>query len=250
LRCVRACLLVVSSTAVLGLPRPPLLPGDGRTPHDRRACRKIVAGRSARFLRTRKAARRSVTSARGRSERGAGRIQDAEHEQTFCGYSDDLTILAALRSRRSRNARTIERRCGSRFTQYKGRLSSLCDRGGFQLLAKDFAHWRVDIAGAKLAKTKVERNLVRARPGRAREDRPSRSGNLGAFVGDGSMPMHAACITRLGQFPQSGRVPPMRRSTCVGERLCTRHHYKRDCGRHVAYADCSCAIEAPARRPI
>ncbi|MBU6297144.1 MAG: S1/P1 Nuclease [Alphaproteobacteria bacterium] len=138
-------------------------------------------------------------------ERGAGETFDAEHSPAhFVDVSDDLTILGgpkldALPATRAEYD-TALRAVGS--DQYKAGYLPYSIVSGFQLLAKDLAYWRVDVAGEKLAKTKTERVWYA-------HDRAEREkivlhdlGIWAHFVGDGSMPMHASVhYNGWGDFP-------------------------------------------------
>ena len=138
-------------------------------------------------------------------ERGAGEAFDADHSPAhFIDISDDLTILGgpplnALPATREQYD-TALRAAGS--NQYKAGTLSYSIVEGFQLLTKDFAHWRVDVAGAKLGKS------AKARAWYAK-DRVEREkiilhdlGTWAHFVGDGSMPLHASVhYNGWGDFP-------------------------------------------------
>ena len=138
-------------------------------------------------------------------ERGAGEEFDAEHSPAhFVDVSDDLTILGgpkldALPPTREQYD-TAMRDAGS--TQYKGGYLPYTIADGFQLLAKDFAYWRVDVAGAKLGKSAKARAWYK-------HDRLMREkiilhdlGIWAHFVGDGSMPLHASVhYNGWGDFP-------------------------------------------------
>ena len=138
-------------------------------------------------------------------ERGAGEEFDAEHSPAhFVDVSDDLTILGgpplnALPPTREAYD-TALRAAGS--SQYKGGTLPYSIADGFQLLAKDFAYWRVDVAGAKLGKSAEARAWYA-------KDRAEREriilhdlGIWAHFVGDGSMPLHASVhYSGWGDFP-------------------------------------------------
>ena len=138
-------------------------------------------------------------------ERGAGDEFDAEHApEHFVDVSDDLTILggpplSALPPTREQYD-TALRAAGS--NQYKAGYLPYSIADGYQLLAKDLAHWRVDVAGAKLGKSAKARAWYK-------HDRLMREKiilhDLGIwthFVGDGSMPLHASVhYTGWGDFP-------------------------------------------------
>ncbi|MDE2134898.1 MAG: S1/P1 Nuclease [Alphaproteobacteria bacterium] len=138
-------------------------------------------------------------------ERGAGETFDSEHSPAhFLDVSDDLTVLGgpALKSLPTTREQydTELRAAGS--DQYKAGYLPYAIVDGFQLLTKDFAYWRVDAAGEKLAKS------AKARAWYAK-DRIEREkialhdlGVWSHFVGDGSMPLHASVhYNGWGDFP-------------------------------------------------
>ncbi|MGC9954755.1 MAG: S1/P1 Nuclease [Rhizomicrobium sp.] len=128
-------------------------------------------------------------------ERGAGQAFDSEHGPAhFVDVSDDLTILSGppLKSL----PETREQYDGALHAvgsdQYKAGYLPYSIVDGFQLLAKDFTYWRVDIAGEKLGKSAEARAWYA-------KDRVEREkivlhdlGIWAHFVGDGSMPLHAS----------------------------------------------------------
>ena len=138
-------------------------------------------------------------------ERGAGDAFDAEHSPAhFADVSDDLTILGgpplnALPPTREQYD-TALRAVGS--NQYKAGTLSYSIAEGFQLLTKDFAHWRVDVAGAKLGKS-AEARAWYAKDLVEREKIILHDlGTWAHFVGDGSMPLHASVhYNGWGNFP-------------------------------------------------
>ncbi len=138
-------------------------------------------------------------------QRGSNEEFDAEHAPAhFVDVSDDLTILGgpkldALPPTREQYD-TAMRAAGA--TQYKGGMLPYTIVDGFYLLAKDFAYWRVDVAGAKLGKTAKARAWYK-------RDRLKREriilhdlGIWAHFVGDGSQPLHASVhYSGWGDFP-------------------------------------------------
>ena len=182
-------------------------------------------------------------------ERGAGEEFDAEHApEHFVDVSDDLTILGgpplnALPPTREQYD-TALRAAGS--TQYKAGYLPYSMADGFQLLAKDFAHWRVDVAGAKLGKTAKARAWYK-------HDRLMREriilhdlGIWAHFVGDGSMPLHASVhYSGWGDFPNpegftQERIHVPWENQYVHERISDK-----DVAAVIPPArDCACAITA------
>ncbi|HEY0281347.1 MAG TPA: hypothetical protein VGC27_01850 [Rhizomicrobium sp.] len=158
------------------------------------------------FLRTSAAAKEAgYLAPEADRRRGAGEAFDAEHSPAhFVDVSDDLTVLGgpkldALPPTREQYD-TALRAAGS--NQYKAGYLPYSMIDGFQLLAKDFAYWRVDVAGAKLGKSAEARAWYA-------KDRVEREkiilhdlGIWAHFVGDASMPLHASVhYNGWGDFP-------------------------------------------------
>ena len=182
-------------------------------------------------------------------ERGAGESFDAERSPAhFVDVSDDLTILGgpSLNSLPATREQydTALRAVGS--DQYKAGYLPYSIIQGFQLLAKDFAYWRVDVAGEKIAKTGAERSWYA-------QDRVLRErivlhdlGTWSHFVADGSMPMHASVhYNGWGNFPNpegftQEHIHVPWENTYV-------HNYLTSADVEAvmpAYQACSCTIEA------
>jgi hypothetical protein len=122
----------------------------------------------------------------------------------FVDVSDDLKILggpslSALPATRE-DYDTALRAVGA--DEYKAGYLPYSIIDGWQQLVKDFAYWRVDVAGEKFAKTDDARAWFRS-------DRITREqltirdlGYWAHFVGDGSQPMHASVhYDGWGNFP-------------------------------------------------
>ena len=74
--------------------------------------------------------------------------------------------------------------------------------GDWQQLAKDFAYWRVDTAGARLTHDAAHRAWMEADRARRESQILIDIGALSHFVGDGSMPLHASIhFNGWGPFP-------------------------------------------------
>jgi hypothetical protein len=137
--------------------------------------------------------------------RGAGDEQDAEHDPAhFVDVSDDLTILGgpllkALPPTREAYDSALR---AVHANQYEAGYLPYSIISDFELVAKDFAYWRVDVAGEKLGKRAAERAWYA-------EDRVRREaialhdiGEWSHFVGDGSMPLHASVhYNGWGDYP-------------------------------------------------
>jgi hypothetical protein len=182
-------------------------------------------------------------------QRGAGEAFDAEHSPAhFLDISNDLTILGgpplnALPPTREQYD-TALRAAGS--NQYKAGYLSYSIVEGFQLLTKDFAHWRVDVAGAKLGKT------AKARAWYAK-DRVEREkiilhdlGIWAHFVGDGSMPLHASVhYSGWGDFPNPEGFTQERIHVPFENQYVHNNVRDAEVGRLMpADRDCGCAITA------
>ena len=137
--------------------------------------------------------------------RGAGQPHDGDRDPShFVDISDDGTVLegprlAALPATRQ-DYDTALRAVGS--TQYKAGWLPYAIMDGWQQLVQDFAIWRADVAGAKFAKVKAERDwFVHDR--KVREALTIRDlGTWAHYIGDGSQPMHASVhYNGWGDFP-------------------------------------------------
>ena len=198
--------LLLSSVCILGLVSAAHAWGpDGHRMIGTLAVKALPADLPA-FLRTPKAAEEAgYLGPEADRVRGAGEEFDAEHSPAhFVDVSDDFTILGgpplkALPPTREQYD-TALRAAGS--NQYKAGYLPYSIVDGFQLLAKDLAYWRVDVAGAKFAKT------AKARAWYA-HDRIIRErivlhdlGVWSHYVADGSMPLHATLhFSGWGEFP-------------------------------------------------
>jgi len=93
-------------------------------------------------------------------ERGGGKSFDDEHSPGhFVDVDDDLTIhggpkLDALPDSREAYDYELNKK---KTNQYRMGYLPYSIEQGFELLAKDFAYWRVDAWGEKNAKTEAER---------------------------------------------------------------------------------------------
>ena len=75
----------------------------------------------------------------------------------------------------------------------------------WQQLVKDFAYWRVDDAGARLATTLDRKAWLESDKARRQAQILFDIGLLSHFVGDGSMPLHTSIhFNGWGPFPNSG----------------------------------------------
>ena len=137
--------------------------------------------------------------------RGAGDPHDKDLDPGhFVDVSDDLKILegpslTALPATRADYDSAL-RAAGT--NEYKAGYLPYSIIDGWQQLVKDFAYWRVDVAGEKFAKTDEVRAWFH-------HDRVMREkltirdlGYWAHFVGDGSQPMHASVhYDGWGNFP-------------------------------------------------
>ncbi|MDE2181893.1 MAG: S1/P1 Nuclease [Alphaproteobacteria bacterium] len=138
-------------------------------------------------------------------QRGAGQAFDSEHSPAhFVDVSDDLTILggpplSALPETREKYDTDLRHVASD---QYRAGYLPYSIIDGFDLLTKDFAYWRVDVAGEKFARTREAKAWYRRDRG-ARERILLRDlGIWSHFVGDGSMPLHASVhYNGWGNFP-------------------------------------------------
>ena len=202
------------------------------------------------FLRTAEVARQVGELAREPDRwRGSGDVHDKERDPGhFVNVRDDLSIdggptLAALPPTRV-DYDTALRAVGT--TQYKVGYLPYSIIDGFQQLKTDFAYWRADRAGEKLAKTSATRDWF-AHDRALREVLVIRDLGVWAhFVGDASQPMHASVhYDGWGDFPN-----PEGFSTQRGIHLHFEGAYVRANVNEAditaalpPYRDCACAIE-------
>jgi hypothetical protein len=138
-------------------------------------------------------------------ERGAGEAFDSDRSPAhFVDVSDDLTILGGPSLKALPPTReaydTAMRAVGS--SQYKAGYLPYSIIEGYELMTKDFAYWRVDMAGEKFAKA----DAARAWYAHDRVEREKIAihdlGYWSHFVADGSMPLHASVhYNGWGKFP-------------------------------------------------
>lgn len=202
------------------------------------------------FLRTPDAARQVGELAREPDRwRGSGDVHDKERDPGhFVNVGDDGAIfggpkLDALPPTRM-DYDTALRAVGT--TQYKVGYLPYSIIDGFEQLKTDFAYWRADKAGERLAKTSTAGEWF-AHDRELRETLVLRDLGVWAhFVGDASQPMHVSVhYDGWGDFPN-----PESFSTQHGIHLHFEGAYVRanvtepDVAAALApYRDCSCAIE-------
>lgn len=181
--------------------------------------------------------------------RGAGPVHDSERDPGhFVDVSDDLTVLGgpplnALPPSRG-DYDTALRAVGA--TQYKAGYLPYSIVDGWQQLRMDFAFWRVDVAGAKYAKTDAARAWFEA-------DRKLREmlivrdlGVWAHYVGDGSQPLHVTVHYDVwGDGPNPEGFNQTRGLHARFEsHFVAANVAEEDVAPLVAdYRDCACAIE-------
>jgi hypothetical protein len=182
--------------------------------------------------------------------KGAGRMHDAERDPGhFVNLADDGTVIGSLSLDALPATReaydTALRALGS--DQYRvGYLPySLAD--GWLQLKQDFAYWRADAAGEKLAATAADRAWF-GRDRQLRELLILRDlGYWSHYVGDASQPLHVSVhYSGWGNFPnpEGFSNAPALHAYVEGEfvrRLITSADLV---ARLPPYRDCGCSIEA------
>jgi hypothetical protein len=158
------------------------------------------------FLRTRAAVEAAGELAREPDRwKGSGRVHDADRDPAhFLDLGDDGKVLggpalAALPTTRADYDSAV--RAAGFDSWHAGYLPySIVD--GWQQLAKDFAYWRADTAGARNVANPAHRAWLAA-DGVRREALILRDlGVLAHYVGDGSQPMHVSeHFNGWGPFP-------------------------------------------------
>ncbi len=137
--------------------------------------------------------------------RGAGNVQDKENDPAhFADVADDGTVfggplLKAFPPTREEFDNAMR---AAKQSQYKAGYLPYEMIGGYELVRKNMALWRLAVVGARFAPTAAERARYAA-------DRPRREVRLltaigiwSHFVGDGSQPLHATLhYNGWGDFP-------------------------------------------------
>ncbi|HEY1425899.1 MAG TPA: S1/P1 Nuclease [Caulobacteraceae bacterium] len=140
--------------------------------------------------------------------RGAGRTHDADRDPGHFVDGDDdgriagVVALDALPPTRE-DYETALRGAGT--DSWKMGYLPYSIVADWQQLAKDFAYWRVDDAGARLAPNPGHRAWLAADRARRQAQILVDVGLLSHFVGDGSMPLHVSIhYNGWGPFPNPG----------------------------------------------
>jgi hypothetical protein len=137
--------------------------------------------------------------------RGAGIVNDKDRDPAhFVDASDDLTVLGgpplkALPPTREDYDTALR---AVKSSQYKAGYLPYAIQGGYELVRKDMALWRLAVVGAQYAPTPEGRAGYAA-------DRPRREAELlhdigiwAHFVGDGSQPLHVTVhFNGWGDYP-------------------------------------------------
>ncbi len=179
--------------------------------------------------------------------RGAGLVQDREHDPGhFVDAYDDGSVmggppLKALPPTREEFDTALRT---ARESQYKAGYLPYEIIGGYELLRKNIALWRLAVAGARFAPTAAERRRYAA-------DRPRREARVlesiglwSHFVGDGSQPLHASIhYNGWGDFPNPEGFTLERIHTPF-ETIYVNAHVSQGMVRAAmpAARDCACAI--------
>lgn len=137
--------------------------------------------------------------------RGSGRMHDADRDPGHFVDGDDTGRIAgvvpldALPPTRE-DYETALRGAGT--NSWKMGYLPYSIIGDWQQLAKDFAYWRVDDAGARLVAKPAHRAWLAADRARRQAQILVDIGLLSHFVGDGSMPLHVSIhYNGWGPFP-------------------------------------------------
>ena len=180
-------------------------------------------------------------------ERSAKTSFDAEHAPGhFVDVDDDLTILggpklAELPATREQYDYALNKK---KTNQYKAGYLPYSIQQGFELLAKDFAYWRADVAGEKNGKTEAERAWYA-------KDRVMREkialydlGTWSHYVADGSNPMHASVhYSGWGKYPNPEGFTQAKIHSPFESQYVHANITEKDITPLVpAYRDCACAI--------
>jgi hypothetical protein len=207
-----------------------------------------LPGEVPAFLRTPDAAEEAAyLGPEADRQRGAGKSFDAERSPGhFVDVDDDLTILggpklSALPVSREQYDYALNKK---KTNQYKAGYLPYAIQQGFELLAKDFAYWRVDVAGEKNGKTEAERAWYA-------KDRVMREkivlhdlGTWSHYVADGSNPMHASVhYNGWGKFPNPEGFTQAKIHVPFENQYVHNNITEKDITPLVpAYRNCACAI--------
>ena len=201
------------------------------------------------FLRKAEAARQVAEVAREPDRaKGASAPHDSDANAAHhVNAGDDLKIargpsLLALPANRE-SYDTALRAAGS--NQYRAGYLPYAIIDAWQLLVMDFAHWRVDVAGARYARTPAERTWF-LQDQWVREGLTIRDlGLLAHFVGDGSQPMLVSIHSDgWGNYPNPQSFTTTRvRSVFEGTIVRTKITPQDVSAQVAAYRDCRCMIE-------
>ena len=179
-------------------------------------------------------------------EKGAGKSFDEEHNPGhYVDLGDDLTVagvsIKALPVSREQYDEALNK-AGT--TQYKQGYLPYSIEQGYQVLAKDFAYWRVDVWGEKNAKTPEQRaHYAQQRLWREAVIRHD-LGVWSHFVGDGSQPLHVTLhFNGWGKYPNpdaytDAKIHSPFESTYVHGAISEKDIAKA----MPAYRDCKCQI--------
>ena len=180
--------------------------------------------------------------------RGAGRAHDADRDPGHFVDGDDAGKVAgavpldALPPTRE-DYETALRGAGT--TSWKMGYLPYSIIADWQQLAKDFAFWRVDAAGARLTADPKHKAWLEADKLRRQAQILVDVGALSHFVGDGSMPLHASIhYNGWGPFPNPKDYTE-ERVHVPWEGPYTAHAVTPDAVRAgmPAFRDCQCPIE-------
>jgi hypothetical protein len=182
--------------------------------------------------------------------KGAGTTHDAERDPGhFINLDDEGKVAGKLALDALPPTReaydTLLRAAGS--DQYKAGYVYYAIIDGWQQLAEDFAHWRVDDAAARMAKRPGDRAWF-ARDRRLRELLTIRDlGYWSHFVGDASQPLHVSMhYNGWGPFPNPEGYTTATTLHAFFEGAFVRSEVSLgDMRAHLApYRDCRCGIAA------
>ncbi len=116
---------------------------------------------------------------------------------------------------------------------------------GWQQLEKDFAYWRADSAGERIAKSDADREFF-GQDRALRETLTIRDlGYWSHFVGDASQPMHVSVhYNGWGDYPNPNNYTSKKIHAYFEGEFVRRYVTKTDAGAKIpAYRDCRCSIQ-------
>lgn len=180
--------------------------------------------------------------------RSAGRTHDSDRDPGHFVDADDqgriggVLLLGALPPTRDDYEKALRAAGASSWALGYLPYSIVAD---WQQVKKDFAYWRVEDAGARLAADPTHRAWLEADRARRESQILIDIGLLSHFVGDGSMPLHVSIhFNGWGEFPNpNGYTEEKVHVTWEGVYVRQVVDYADVRARMAPFQDCGCPLE-------